>query len=120
MTAHSIARLLRAIGASILLTVMAGATTQSQAFSQDAGQWVLWKGSDKAGGDKMYLYCVQNGARVVDLVGLKSFSEFVLDGKVNRVRFKYNQDSDEDAGAFRVMNVAPQIGTLCQWGMAQQ
>ena len=119
MATRPLPRLLRALAASIVLLATAGALTPASALAQDNGQWVLWKGSDQTGGDKMYLFCIQNGVRVVDLTGLKAFSEFLLDGKVNRVRFKDNLDSDDDVGAYREMNVVPQIGTLCQWGMGE-
>jgi hypothetical protein len=118
MTIHPISRTLRALGASIAALVLAGAIAGTPAHAQDAGQWVLWKGSDQPGGDRMYVSCLQNGQHVVDLSGLKSFSEYVIDGKVNRVRFKYSLDSDDDVGAFRIVNVTPELGTLCQWGMA--
>jgi hypothetical protein len=119
MTTHSISALLRAAGAAIAIVAMTSAMPLARAFADEPGQWVLWKGSDVAGGDKMYLYCVQNGQRIVDLSGLKSFSEYLLDGKVNRVRFKYNLDASDDPSAYRVLNVGPVAGTLCQWGMAE-
>jgi hypothetical protein len=119
MTIHRISPLLRAAVTSIALFLLVSATVQIPARAEENGQWVLWKGSDQPLGERMYLFCVQNGQRVIDLSGLKSFSEYVLDGKVNRVRFKYNQDTD-DTDAYRILNVTPMAGTVCEWGMADQ